>query len=78
MRQNQNNQEFYAENEIEEVYNVYKNTITIPLDEYKDLLTTKGKYEELKNNSKLYNQPLYREFDLNNITCSKGKHILNG
>lgn len=68
MRQNPNNQNIYAENEIEEVYNVYKNTITISLDEYKDLLITKGKYEELKNKSDIYNIP----------NCTKGKHVLNG
>lgn len=35
-------------------------TITIPLEEYKELLIIKGKYEELKNNQKI--TPAYPSF----------------
>lgn len=33
----------------EKINSLNKNNITIPLEEYKDLLIIKGKYEELKN-----------------------------
>ena len=53
-----------------------ENEITIPMEEYKDLLIIKGKYEELKQNYQLlmYNKPLEKipkYFDDNNITLYK-------
>lgn len=44
------------------------NTITIPMEEYKELLITKGKYEELKSqklcitNPSINPPPLIRDF----------------
>ena len=39
--------------------------IKIPLEEYKELLSIKGRYEELKNQiERQKNQTLYRKFDI--------------
>lgn len=49
-----------------------KRTIAIDMEEYKDLLIIKGKYEELKSNSWLY-QCKERNYDLSKITSEVGK-----
>ena len=39
--------------------------ITIPLEEYKELLSIKGRYEELKDQVEKQNkQMIYRKFDI--------------
>lgn len=50
-------------------------TITITMEEYKELLIIKGRYEELKERQNIISMPTYRDnsdskrdYDLNKIT----------
>lgn len=60
------------------MYKEEKEYITIPLEEYKELLITKGKYEELKMfNTPLINKPIitYNDkpiVDPYKLTCNVG------
>lgn len=48
-----------------------KKTIAIDMEEYKELLIIKGKYEELKSNSWLYNRT-EKDYDLSKLTSEVG------